>query len=69
MNAELKNWLYRTLVVLVLTVLVALINRYLGVKVDVPQPPPLQVVIQPGPDKSDPFTGAKAFAVPVSVEK
>lgn len=67
MNTELKNWFYRTVIVIVLTVAVALINRYVGVKVDVP-PPPLQVVIQPGPDKSDPFTGAKAFAIPVTVE-
>lgn len=70
---ELKLWGIRAVAVLVLSLLTVLFQRY-GVPIHVDPPPPtpptpLKVVIQPGPDKSDPFTGAKAFAVPVEVSK
>lgn len=45
--SELKLWVVRAGVVLALTVATALINRYLGVSVEVPPPPPVTVVVQP----------------------
>ena len=44
---ELTLWAVRTAIVVALTVLSALINRYLGVQVEVPPPPPVTVVVQP----------------------
>lgn len=68
---ELKLWGIRAVAVLLLSLLTVLMQRF-GVPIHVDAPPqvptPMKVVIQPGPDKSDPFTGAKAFAVPVTVE-
>lgn len=66
---ELKLWGIRAVAVLVLSLLTVLLQRWgVPVHVDPPPPTPVKVVIQPGPDKSDPFTGAKAFAIPVTVE-
>lgn len=45
--AELKVWGIRAAVVVALTVLTALVNRYFGVSVEVPPPPPVTVVVQP----------------------
>jgi hypothetical protein len=45
--AELKLWAVRSAAVLLLSVAVALVNRYLGVSVEVPPPPPVTVVVQP----------------------
>lgn len=69
-SAELKLWGIRAVAVLVLSLLTVLLQRWgVPVHVDPPPPTPVKVVIQPGPDQSDPFTGAKAFAVPMLVEK
>ncbi|AWM38677.1 hypothetical protein GobsT_31350 [Gemmata obscuriglobus] len=46
--SELKVWAIRAAVVIALSVTTALINRYLGVQVEV-APPPVQVVVQPAP--------------------
>lgn len=67
----LKLWAVRTALVIGISILTALVQR-LGIApppaINPPELPPLQVVIQPGPDKTDPFTGAKAWAVPVEVK-
>jgi hypothetical protein len=67
---ELKLWGIRVVAVLVLSLLTVLLQRWgVPVHVDPPPPAPINVIVKPGPDPSDPFTGAKAFAIPVTVEE
>jgi hypothetical protein len=63
---EVKLWGIRTAAVLLLSVAVALVNRYLGVSVEVPPPPPVTVVVQPQ-DGAPP--SVTVFPTPVQVEK
>ncbi len=50
-----KHWLTNTLLVILLTALAALVQRWVGVPVEVP-PPPVTVVVEPAPGTADPPT-------------
>lgn len=58
MNANdkhpLHEWFVRAVLLIILTVIVGLVNRYLGVRVEVPPPPPVTVVIEPQPGGAEP---------------
>lgn len=47
-KAKLKAWAAHSVALLILSILLALVQRWIGVKVDVPPPPPVNVIVQPG---------------------
>ncbi len=48
MNEKYKQWAVQAALMIALAVVLALVNRFVGVKVDVPPPPPVQIVVTPG---------------------
>lgn len=48
MNEKYKQWAVQAALMIALAVVLSLIQRYLGVKIDVPPPPPIQIVVTPG---------------------
>lgn len=53
---RLKTWGLYSLAVLAVSISTALVQRFVGVKADVPPPPPVSVVVQPVPGSPAPPT-------------
>lgn len=53
-KAELVAWALRTALVIALAVAASLIQRWLGVTVEAPPPPPVTVIVEPAPGSVEP---------------
>ncbi len=48
---QLRDWFLTALLMVAVSVVVGVVNRYLGIRVEVPPPPPVTVIVEPGGDQ------------------